>query len=1718
MTSKTLAGTAVQLASLVLTRDNSAQHQCLRIKNLHEEEVVQFVRTWPEAAKASFLKKVRLVVADGLNGRISNEYVAEIGCSITHYRNNNPDGLIYVETSVQSDEQGLQNMFSLRDSNFLDGSFDEYAIPHHGVAGLLIGQAWSGAGGTSDVPALLLDGLLQVKRFVHPDIEPVPVRRYIAFIELACQDWIHSSRTKDAAESDRIVGQSLWAMGMFPDPNWKDGNAEARTRRRLTLNARHADLIDGGKELDAADVVEKAQKTQFKNDNGGPFSSDDDRRWRDLCSEFAMTQTAESRRKIPYSVFSQLFLKDTAGLRLGDRVRAELEIAAPERLSEYDGLDVTAGLNIRNSYDANRFLEAVPDGAVKPIADLITQTTRKSVERIAVPPKKRFFNPAIEIVRLVQRVTTDAGGERVASIKIEIRPEAVGSPSHGLFAFLFGDTINAIKDALVGMPGACELLIQPELVEVQAAPPLRELEKESTDEEEPEALTWGPLPLRFTLYDPAGQVLEVAEQIEWCPSDLEHFAFFWLLVAANDSPALDVVATLAVSMPVDGDDWMGPLVRRETSLDILKAESGHVTGGPHALLEKFAVIRQELRSALRANGLEIVELRSFLDKWQEVLDQARLNLVPDGVRSSELEAFLGCDMLALEQEERRVMLPVHPLRMRWICCYLEETRKLAEAFLSGKAGFADGEGEVFLDWLENLTPRETPPLAVGKDGQLLYSRSEIAWFEEFSPLKNETSDVGFDVNAVESISRRIVGYLETHPYKRDGLSLLVVLPTSDLMPAEILRQISVNSNTSVRVSLYVAAPRARWESIARAVEKISEDSDSSPRVRLFPDHDLALIDYQAGEDMTALLTDLQLDIAVVTHVLQEQVVSQQNTESLIERPGRFDPLQHRPLRLETGGGGGSISLVMLPMYPDPMLESWSTLVVRANRCRPVAPAQPENTDLVELRINFQDSARLFKDLHEHCHWVITLERHISREQIESIEAGAPDVLSIEDGVGANRLSTLVVSSRSGRFLAQSRIARKLARVIPEQQRMGSGTGLLPMLAEAIYNSTRSLSPRLALQALGVSRVTEEIVGLTVARRLIEDNFPTGIKDGLSAWLSLDDYTDWFGGHAQVRADMCRISIENGPSGTLDVDILVLESKLRQLYDGHGVVQVSRTRDFFRAILGGTSANALPKVDAAMWRELIASAIESLAKNAVTLVSANALGTREEIVSKRSQLLAKFRNEDFRLRNIVGVYSACMWDSEDLAIKKSVEQDVIILKSTRVHILDLVRPRDSDELKTAAFVTNTGQDAPPDDAARSTGDNLQAKPTEHEDTAPATSGRSVESAAKASPNVELKALPVEDSAVSEVPPGMTGANVPSLGRRNRLSHANLQRIYEDILGCFGTHGIAVSAAQPEDQPFLEGPASVLFKLRPGSGVDPRKLSEKSSALKLVLALNQEQNVSFNIDKGFVTIDVPKSQEHRYFVDAAETWRRWSRPPGALAVPLGEDRFGSVVEINFSSSNTPHLLVAGTTGSGKSEALNSILFGLVHYYSKEELRLMLVDPKGTELIPFADSPYLEGKIGWDDVDTIQLLDRAVTEMQERYILFKSKSRRSIAEFNSDAALGERLPWWLIVLDEYADLTSDPQTKKNIEAQLKRLAQKARAAGIHVIIATQKPSAEVISTNLRSNLPAQLALRVKSATESRVVMDEAGAENLNGKGDAILKADGKLQRIQCSRVNRV
>jgi len=254
-----------------------------------------------------------------------------------------------------------------------------------------------------------------------------------------------------------------------------------------------------------------------------------------------------------------------------------------------------------------------------------------------------------------------------------------------------------------------------------------------------------------------------------------------------------------------------------------------------------------------------------------------------------------------------------------------------------------------------------------------------------------------------------------------------------------------------------------------------------------------------------------------------------------------------------------------------------------------------------------------------------------------------------------------------------------------------------------------------------------------------------------------------------------------------------------------------------------------------------------------------------------------------------------------------------------------------------------------------------------------------------------------------------------------------------------------------------------------------------------------------------------------VNASDLWSRAEWPVDGLFAPIGEDISGSLVGINFSSSSTPHLLIAGTTGSGKSVALETILEGLCLHYSAGSLRLHLVDPKGTELVGFEESPHLEGDIGWDAEDAIGALELLVDEMQARGVAFRGQKVRSLVEFNQKITPDERKPWHLLVLDEYADLTTDKEDRKTIEALLQRLAQKGRSAGIHIVVATQRPSADIITPVIRSNLPAQLALRVRSAVDSRIILDEAGAESLAGQGDALFRTPDGIIRIQCAMVRR-
>lgn len=225
---------------------------------------------------------------------------------------------------------------------------------------------------------------------------------------------------------------------------------------------------------------------------------------------------------------------------------------------------------------------------------------------------------------------------------------------------------------------------------------------------------------------------------------------------------------------------------------------------------------------------------------------------------------------------------------------------------------------------------------------------------------------------------------------------------------------------------------------------------------------------------------------------------------------------------------------------------------------------------------------------------------------------------------------------------------------------------------------------------------------------------------------------------------------------------------------------------------------------------------------------------------------------------------------------------------------------------------------------------------------------------------------------------------------------------------------------------------------------------------------------------------------------------------LPVILGEDTYGSPLYTDLASM--PHMLVAGRTGSGKSVFLNTLITTLISKLTPEQVQFMIVDPKQVEFTMFEDIPHLfnhEGEklgIAEDVEDAKELLEIAVEEMGRRFELFREGRVKKIEDYNKISE--EKLPYLVFIVDEFSDfmLMSKGEDKKIVENNIVRIAQKARAVGIHMVLATQKPLAQVMTTLIKANMPARVAFSVASAVDSRVILDDSGAESLVGKGDML------------------
>jgi len=384
---------------------------------------------------------------------------------------------------------------------------------------------------------------------------------------------------------------------------------------------------------------------------------------------------------------------------------------------------------------------------------------------------------------------------------------------------------------------------------------------------------------------------------------------------------------------------------------------------------------------------------------------------------------------------------------------------------------------------------------------------------------------------------------------------------------------------------------------------------------------------------------------------------------------------------------------------------------------------------------------------------------------------------------------------------------------------------------------------------------------------------------------------------------------------------------------------------------------------------------------------------------------------------------------------------------------------------------------------------------------------------------IKEVPVPRQEVFDFMRSESGFQLPSINLldnfKEELSSAddenlNMQsKLLEKKLEDFNVHGKVVAVSP--------GPVITTFEYEPAPGVKINKIVNLTDDLALALRAISIRIVAPIPGKAAIGIELPNTKRELVRFRGIVASSAFEKSKSKLTICLGKDIIGNPVVAEL--DKMPHLLIAGATGTGKSVALNAMICSLLYKSTPDEVKLIMIDPKRIELSSYDGIPHLITPVVTDIKKATNALFWAVREMERRYELLSEKKSRNLRQYNQkiekeknsdkDQAL-EKLPYVVIVIDELADLML--AASRNVEVALTRLAQMARAAGIHLILATQRPSVDVLTGIIKANFPTRLTFQVSSKTDSRTIIDTNGAENLLGDGDMLFLPPGtaKLQRI--------
>ncbi len=322
-------------------------------------------------------------------------------------------------------------------------------------------------------------------------------------------------------------------------------------------------------------------------------------------------------------------------------------------------------------------------------------------------------------------------------------------------------------------------------------------------------------------------------------------------------------------------------------------------------------------------------------------------------------------------------------------------------------------------------------------------------------------------------------------------------------------------------------------------------------------------------------------------------------------------------------------------------------------------------------------------------------------------------------------------------------------------------------------------------------------------------------------------------------------------------------------------------------------------------------------------------------------------------------------------------------------------------------------------------------------------------------------------------------------------------------------------------YISGPRITRYEISLDEGVNVKKVEAIADNIAMNLSAKTVRVLAPIPGRPVVGVEVPNTKTEAVFMRAVMESEAWQKGHAAIPIVLGKDVAGNPVMLDLAKA--PHLLIAGSTGSGKSVCMNTLIMSLLFKFPPDELRLIMVDPKIVEFEDYKKLPHLITPVINDSKKVPIALRWAVTEMEKRYHILAKAGVKKLAEYNSrrdpepvydenGVAAPEKMPVLIVIIDELAELMMT-DARKDSEAYITRIAQLGRAAGVHIVVATQRPSTQIITGVIKANLPTRIAFRVGQMVDSRVILDQNGAEKLLGSGDMLFLAPGgmDLERVQ-------